>query len=355
MSKKGRFLYSAVTNVLQKMLSIALSHNPPHPNVNLYNKCKIVLYVRFSFYLCPKINNNRRYMNADVEQAQRTKGFDNILTLGNYMYYVSSTQNPSCQQPFRTDFFIMGLCEEGECRIQINLHEHTFKKNDFIFIPPESLLQPPKSPDFGFKGKAILIAKEWFKDVILLKENLLPFFFRLAEHPYISLSNEDVKNLHCYFDIIRLKMQTEKDNKYIKNIMVGLLRSLFYDVYNKFSLSNANANKPKSRKEIVFLNFYKLLMENFKKERNVEFYAEQLFITPKHLSSTVKNVSGHSPSKWISSLVIQETKLQLQTTNRSMQEIANDLNFPNQSFFSKYFRHYTGQTPKEYRSSIVDE
>lgn len=294
-------------------------------------------------------------MDADTKKTQEMEEYGNVLTLGNYMYYVSSGSNPAYQQPFRTDFFIMGLCEDGEYHVQINLHEQTFKKNDFIFIPPESLLQRPESQDFEFKGQAILISKEWFKDVILLKENLLPFFFRLAEHPYISLSDDDVKNLHCYFDIIRLKMQTEKDNKYIKNIMVGLLRSLFYDVYNKFAISNSNVNKPKSRKEILFFNFYKLLMSNFKKERNVEFYANQLFITPKHLSSTVKNVSGHSPSKWISSMVIQETKLQLQTTNLSMQEIANDLNFPNQSFFSKYFRHYTGQTPKEYRTSIADE
>lgn len=280
---------------------------------------------------------------------------DDILKLGDNLYYVSSRHNPASHQPFRTDFFIMGICEEGECHVQVNLQEQVFKKNDFIFIPPESLLQRPKTPTFGFKGKAVLVSREWFRDVILLKENLLPFFFKIAEHPYISLNEEDVKNINCYFDIIRLKICTERDNRYIKNIMIGLLRSLFYDVYSKFVLTYKGVTAPKSRKEIVFQNFYKLLMENFKKERNVEFYADQLFITPKHLSSTVKNVSGHSPSKWISSLVIQETKLQLQTTNRSMQEIANDLNFPNQSFFSKYFRHYTGQTPKEYRTSISDE
>lgn len=274
-----------------------------------------------------------------------------ILSIDNYIYYISSKKNPAPRQPFRTDFFIMGICEEGECKVQINLRDQVFKKNDFIFIPPESLLQPPTAEQ-GFKGKAVLVSRDWFRDVILLKENLLPFFFKIAEHPFIALKEKDIKNLTCYFDIIRLKILTEKDNIYIKNIMVGLLRSLFYDVYSKFVAANKEKNVPKSRKEIVFQNFYKLLMEHFKKERNVEFYADQLFITPKHLSSTVKNVSGHSPSKWISSMVIQETKLQLQTTNRSMQEIANDLNFPNQSFFSKYFRHYTGQTPKEYRTSI---
>lgn len=279
---------------------------------------------------------------------------NDFLNIDNYIYYISSRKKPTPQQPFRSDFFVMGICEEGECKVQINLHDQTFKKNDFIFIPPESLLQVP-TPSLEFKGRAVLVSREWFRDVILLKENLLPFFFKIAEHPYISLNEEDVKNLNCYFDTIRLKILTEKENIYIKNIMTGLLRSLFYDVYSKFVMANKDKNAPKSRKEIVFQNFYQLLMENFKKERNVEFYASKLFITPKHLSSTVKNVSGHSPSKWISSLVIQETKLQLQTTNRNMQEIANDLNFPNQSFFSKYFRHYTGQTPKEYRTSITGD
>lgn len=275
-----------------------------------------------------------------------------ILSIDNHIIYVSIKSDPTPRQPFRTDFFTMGICEEGECNVQINLHDQTFKKNDFIFIPPESLLQVPTHSS-SFRVRAVLVSKEWFRDVILVKENLLPFFFKIAEHPYISLGEEKVKNLMHYFEIIRVNILTEKDNIYIKNIMVGLLRSLFYNVYSKFAAANKDRNAPKSRKEIVFQNFYKLLMENFKKERNVEFYAEKLFITSKHLSSTVKNVSGHSPSKWISSLVIQETKLQLQTTNRSMQEIANDLNFPNQSFFSKYFRHYTGQTPKEYRTSLT--
>lgn len=291
----------------------------------------------------------------DTNTTPARNNMDDILQLGNNLYYISSRNGAPSHQPFRTDFFVMGICEEGECHVQVNLHEQIFRKNDFIFIPPESLLQCPTNSQINFRGKVILVSREWFKDVILLKENLLPFFFKIAEHPYLTLDENDVRNLNGYFDLIRLKIQTEKDNKYIKNIMIGLLRSLFYDVYSKFAMTNNSPNQPKSRKEIVFQNFYKLLMENFKKERNVEFYASQLFITPKHLSSTVKNVSGHSPSKWISSLVIQETKLQLQTTNRSMQEIANDLNFPNQSFFSKYFRHYTGQTPKEYRNSISNE
>lgn len=304
----------------------------------------------FATYLTGNI-----WQKMDTNTMEQEEKKDNILELGKNLYFISSQNNAACHQPFRTDFFVMGICEEGECHVQVNLHEQNFKKNDFIFIPPESLLQCPKSSLVSFTGKAILISREWFKDVILLKENLLPFFFKIAEHPYISLNEDDIRNLTGYFDLIRLKMKTEKDNKYIKNIMVGLLRSLFYDVYSKFAAHEQASNQPKSRREILFQNFYKLLIENFKRERNVEFYADQLFITPKHLSSTVKNVSGHSPSKWISSLVIQETKLQLQSTNRSMQEIANDLNFPNQSFFSKYFRHYTGQTPKEYRNSMSDE
>ena len=83
----------------------------------------------------------------------------------------------------------------------------------------------------------------------------------------------------------------------------------------------------------------------------MSFYARQLNITPKYLSSVVKEVSGKTAAKWIDESVILEAKSLLKYSGMSIQEIAYCLNFPNQSFFGKYFRSHTGMTPSAYRMS----
>ena len=83
--------------------------------------------------------------------------------------------------------------------------------------------------------------------------------------------------------------------------------------------------------------------------RSVSFYSNKMFLTAKHLSTVVKEVSGKTASEWIDSLVILEAKALLKSSELSIQEIADELHFANQSFFGKYFKHHTGMAPKEYR------
>mgnify|MGYP002942986293 CR=1 FL=1 len=84
-------------------------------------------------------------------------------------------------------------------------------------------------------------------------------------------------------------------------------------------------------------------------QRSVGFYAGQLNLTPKYLTTLIKRISGLSVSEWIDNYVILEAKTLLKYSNMSVQEIAYYLNFPNQSFFGKYFKNHTGMTPTAYR------
>jgi AraC family transcriptional activator of pobA len=88
---------------------------------------------------------------------------------------------------------------------------------------------------------------------------------------------------------------------------------------------------------------------SYKKERGVNFYARKLCITPKHLSWAVKEVSGKTAGTWIDEAVILEAKTLLKSSDMNIQQISEELNFANQSFFGKYFKHYTGMSPKEYK------
>jgi AraC-like DNA-binding protein len=104
-----------------------------------------------------------------------------------------------------------------------------------------------------------------------------------------------------------------------------------------------------NRKEEVFEQFLRVLSETFRKERSVNYYANKLFLTSKHLSRVVKEISGKTAGEWIDDFVILEAKALLRSSEKSIQEISEALHFANQSFFGKYFKHHTGMSPKEYR------
>ncbi len=101
----------------------------------------------------------------------------------------------------------------------------------------------------------------------------------------------------------------------------------------------------------MFSQFIKALSKNYQTERTVAAYADMLFLTPKHLSGVIKEVSGKTPGEWIDQRVILEAKALLKSSDMNIQQIAEQLHFTNQSFFGKYFRHHVGMSPKEYRRS----
>ena len=96
--------------------------------------------------------------------------------------------------------------------------------------------------------------------------------------------------------------------------------------------------------------FYNLILQYYKDSREVGFYAKKLCLTPKYLSVIIKEFTGNSALGWINDYVILEAKSLLKSTNMTIQQISDELNFPSQSFFGKYFKRLVGVSPKVYRS-----
>ena len=105
-----------------------------------------------------------------------------------------------------------------------------------------------------------------------------------------------------------------------------------------------------SRQDEITTEFKRLVEQNYLQHRDLKFYAEQLGLTPKHISLTVKKSSGKSATEWIERYVIIDAISQLTSTDKAIKEIAYNLGFPSQSFFGKYFSRVVGVSPAEYRS-----
>jgi AraC-like DNA-binding protein len=101
--------------------------------------------------------------------------------------------------------------------------------------------------------------------------------------------------------------------------------------------------------DVLSKRFLELVKENFRTERQLKFYADHLFITPRYLSRIVKDCTGSSAADWIERYVVLEARALLKSTNMTIQQVSDELNFPSQTFFGKYFKRRVGMSPKQYR------
>lgn len=283
--------------------------------------------------------------NVDISQIQHLPMIDFI---GNdFAIFDDIKEIPLTVYPTRLNAACLAVCRKGWCRMNLNLQEYEMKEGMLCIILPDQIVQQAeRSADFS--GSFIAVSKDFMDMVIPTMQQLFPMFFMIKERPCVTISPEELQSFQEYHSFLWSKVKL-KDNPYRKEITQGLLLALFYEIYNIYQGHVAQERAPKSRKEDLFERFIRAVSESYKEERSVSFYADKMFLTAKHLSTVVKEVSSKTAGEWIDSLVILEAKALLKSSELSIQEIADELHFANQSFFGKYFKHHTGMSPKEYR------
>ena len=171
---------------------------------------------------------------------------------------------------------------------------------------------------------------------------MLTFHHHIAEVRFAVC--QEIRQL---FQLIKTMLRSDKE-RYRHEIIRTLFTTAFY-LITEINLRERTDPMKQGRCEVLFNQFMALLQQYNKRERNVSFYARQLNITPKYLSSVVKEVSGKTAARWIDESVILEAKALLKYSGLSIQEIAYQLNFSTQSFFGKYFKQHTGTSPSRYK------
>lgn len=133
-------------------------------------------------------------------------------------------------------------------------------------------------------------------------------------------------------------------------IIIRFILSAFTLELNRIFTAREKSDRSKiSRQEDILWKFLTLLKQYHKEERTVNFYADKMCISPKHLSSVIKQMSHKTAHEIIADFVTMTAKRLLKATTMSIQEISDELNFANQSFFGKFFKQNTGQSPSAYR------
>ena len=263
----------------------------------------------------------------------------------------SDSQMQVFRFPCRIDAFIIGVGTEGETSVSFNLHEFRLKKDSMFIFTPKNILQV-NSQQY-FKADVIAISPDFMRRINIDIKNMMPLFLKFVENPTLALTPEENRSMRGM--IAQIERETRGPETHFSfDIVSGLIAATIYKVgdimYHYLAEHPEGQNNSHNRAEEYFKQFTHLLGEHFREERSVGFYARQLCITPKYLTTLIKRISGQSVSEWIDNYVILEAKTLLKYSTMSIQEIAYYLNFPNQSFFGSYFKRNTGMSPSQYKA-----
>ncbi|MES2140179.1 MAG: helix-turn-helix domain-containing protein [Bacteroidota bacterium] len=251
---------------------------------------------------------------------------------------------------FLSRFHTHILCLRGSFSFTFNDRSYTCRSGEFVFYFADS-----KVGDFkfskNFKAIILLVEKDFLNKNIPDQKLSIDALLHSKENPVLHLyHNKDREKVLSNFRLLHQRY-LEKDHRFYEEMLSRQMQLFILEMWHTF------ANEYEHRKRTVqsgtlYERFMQLLQENCMKEREVQFYAEKLYITAKYLNYVSKRNTGVTASDWIQRYARERIILLLQNKNLNVAEIADEMNFSSRSFFTRYVKKLLGVTPSEFRNRL---
>ena len=299
---------------------------------------------------------NIRSFTLDERLARSAGNTDAVYYDGCLIGHASARDGEQLlRYPIRINAHLICLCRTAGGEMVSNLSRFGVKSNSLVTLPPENVICIDNYDiDHDIDITVFAFTPEFLDKINLDIKQVMPLIGLLRDTSTFELTQYEVSSLERALEAARGAVVNLRNSRFYHQIVRRIIESVIYmivDIVSRRVTADRPAqNSPKSRNEEYFGRFIKCLYEHYRTERSVSFYAAQLHISPKYLTTIVKSVSGRSAAEWIDEYVILEAKNLLRYSRMSIQEVAYELNFSNQSFFGKYFKHHTGISPSQYKT-----
>ena len=289
---------------------------------------------------------------AMMKEQKRKLMLDNFIYLNDNLYeergLVEDDELTKAKElmPFKFMFFMTIICVKGKFRVNVNLMDMELEENDALVITPGSIINKVETEP----GTKLLMMAFANNNDSNLKELVSPstrkFFLHSAMFQGNKEDMEEVKGIYKQMRMILQHKQTEYTREKLQNCLKGL-ELLFMAQKEKFQ--KEQMYKKPSRQEEILLDFMQEVHDHCQEHRDLKYFADRLCLSPSYLAHVISETSGKHASEWIKEAVILEAKTMLRKSSYTIQQVSLALNFPNQSFFGKYFKAAVGISPKQYQ------
>jgi len=290
--------------------------------------------VRFVMSECRKIEG------IDISQLIQERGEDIIINLNTTL----AEGEVSNEVLIRNGIVIL-LCKADGGSICVDSKEYKLSKNNVVVLPENHIIRNI-TPSLMRESDVIAVSVDYILNMPSPIDTSILNYSRYIS--VLKVSDEKFSDLQSYYKFIYKESQEgcRYQSEIIHSIFYALILEIMAEYEKVFEIgyetSDIKANNLSDR-------FFQLLATNYKKSRSVTFYAERLNLTPKYLSTAIKRVTGRPILDWIHEAIMIDAKMLLRTTDMTVQEISEQLNFSSPSAFVQFFRKNTATTPHLYR------
>ena len=300
----------------------------------------------------------QNYQEVDIRQIR--KFFPSAITCDDLSddLFISDLHYESnldiIEFPCRFDGYLVFFCHQGHFNVEINLRTFKVQAGSLLIFTPGNIIRVISIDEEGkrdVQGRLIAASNNLIRQTRFDFNKLYDESLRLLENPCVTLNGAEKEICRKYVELITDILTSDVPNS--RDAVSTLISSSFYMMgavwTDRLSSVKKRSDDSSVRSKAVFEDFLALVRDNHNKERNLAFYADKLYLTPKYLSKLIKSISGKSAHEWIDSFVISEAMNMLKYSDMSIKSIVWELNFPNQTTFYRFFKANTGMTPSEYR------
>jgi len=261
---------------------------------------------------------------------------------------IDKVQDLPRNSTYYSEYVLIMICTAGKVQLTYDSQSITVHKDEMFFGVPGTVLSDYMlSPDFDCKLLAVKASVT--TTTRETQSQILNSALYIKGHPVTKLPETDLVSIFSYYNLICNRLQ-QAHLRFHNGEVRALLNAFLLYVTGVMGREMENLNETATlRGEQLAEKFLWLVNENYGCNRFVEYYAEQLHITPKYLSTLVRASLGRTPSEVIKAVTMKEIERRLRYTSDSIKQISAAMNFPNTSFFGKYFKQHSGLTPNGYR------
>ncbi|MFC3158331.1 AraC-type DNA-binding protein [Chryseobacterium arachidis] len=254
--------------------------------------------------------------------------------------------------PSKVICFGLFLVQRGEILINVDFQEIQLKKNDIVNLFPNNIIEF-KDISKNARLKFILISIDYFSE-LNLEINSQEAFDILSNNylKQVTLDNETMFSIIYHINSIQGLNNPENANSFNLEMLKLHFSLIMYSLANYTQTQSAKGEFKTSRKEDIAVKFVSLVGQYFRYHKDVQYYADTIFVTRTHLTRTIKDVFNKNPKQIIEEKLIAEIKIFLMKKEFSIAEVMREFGFDDQTAFSKFFKKHTGISPGFYRKAL---
>ena len=255
----------------------------------------------------------------------------------------------SLMSSYLVDYIGLVVCTRGSYSFKVNDEKMEARAGETLFLTENVHFQIESvSADLEYSLLFYRIAP--IRDILGNTVMMMRLYATLNPRPFIVLATGEEYALADYTQLLPSASYTEStmfDGHERKLLML----SLTYRLCSIFNRKVVQGGEASGHKIDIFVKLITLISDHYPKERSVSFYADRLCLSPKYLSSMVKGICGYTVQDLVFKAIIRRAIFLMTSTSKTIQEISDELNFPNASAFGTFFKKHTGLSPKNYRIS----